>query len=244
IVPGYRAYILKQKNEEGVEFEQPILLNSRVALGGTDIAQAYPDPTQPEAVGIALNNERTHAMIALTQNTRAKLDRKVIVLDGEVLNAPVVRSVPLSKNFQVSGLREPGEAKSLSDALMNPLENPLVVEEERSVSPSLGDAIVKQGILAGLIGLSITFVCVLLYYRTAGVVALAGLIVNGIILFGVMAMFGFTFSLPGIAGIILSIGMAVDANVLIYERLREEIEAGKSLKNAISASYDKAFSAI
>lgn len=244
IVPGYRAYNLKQKNEDGVETESPILLNRRVALGGSDIAQAYPDPSQPDAVGIVLNSAGTDKMIALTQNMQPNVGRIAIVLDGEVLNAPVVRSVPLSKNFQVSGLREPGEAKNLSDALMNPLENPLVVEEERSVSPSLGDAIVKQGVLAGLIGLSITFVCVLLYYRMAGVIALAGLIVNGIILFGVMAMFGFTFSLPGIAGIILSIGMAVDANVLIYERLREEIEAGKSLKHAISASYDKAFSAI
>jgi len=244
IVPGYRAYNLKQKNEDGTEFEHPILLNRRVALGGSDIAQAYPDPSQPDAVGIVLNSAGTDKMIALTQNMQPNVGRIAIVLDGEVLNAPVVKSVPLSKNFQVSGLREPGEAKNLSDALMNPLENPLVVEEERSVSPSLGDAIVKQGVLAGLIGLGITFVCVLLYYRLAGLIALVGLIVNGVILFGVMAMFGFTFSLPGIAGIILSIGMAVDANVLIYERLREEIEAGKSLKNAIAASYDKAFSAI
>jgi SecD/SecF fusion protein len=85
---------------------------------------------------------------------------------------------------------------------------------------------------------------VLVYYRTAGVIALFGLAVNGIVLFGVMAMFGFTFSLPGIAGMILTIGIAVDANVLIYERLREEIAGGKSLKNAIEAAYEKAFSAI
>ena len=127
---------------------------------------------------------------------------------------------------------------------MNPLENPLIVEEERSVSPTLGSAIVKQGIWSGLIGLGITAVFVLIYYRTGGIVALIGLLVNGLMLFGAMAIFGFTFSLPGIAGIILTIGLAVDANVLIYERLREEIEAGKSLKSAIAASYDKAFSAI
>ena len=89
-----------------------------------------------------------------------------------------------------------------------------------------------------------TFVFVLLYYRMSGFIAIIGLLVNGVILFGVMAMFGFTFSLPGIAGMVLTIGMAVDANVLIYERLREEIAAGKSLKNAIDASYEKAFTAI
>jgi SecD/SecF fusion protein len=92
--------------------------------------------------------------------------------------------------------------------------------------------------------LALTFVFVLVYYRTAGLVALVGLLLNCLMLFGVMAMFGFTFSLPGIAGIILTIGVAVDANVLINERLREELAAGKSLKIALSASYDKAFSAI
>jgi SecD/SecF fusion protein len=127
---------------------------------------------------------------------------------------------------------------------MNPLENPLVVEMEDTVSPTLGAAVVKQGIWAGIVGLTITALFVLFYYRIAGIIALFGLAINGVILFGVMAMFGFTFSLPGIAGMILTIGMAVDANVLIYERLREEIEAGKSLKTAISASYDKAFTAI
>jgi SecD/SecF fusion protein len=127
---------------------------------------------------------------------------------------------------------------------MNPLENPLVVEMEDTVSPTLGAAVVKQGIWAGIVGLTITALFVLFYYRFAGIIALFGLAINGVILFGVMAMFGFTFSLPGIAGMILTIGMAVDANVLIYERLREETQGGKSFKNAISAAYDKAFTAI
>jgi SecD/SecF fusion protein len=95
-----------------------------------------------------------------------------------------------------------------------------------------------------VLALVTTFLFVLIYYRVSGFIAIIGLIVNTIILFGVMAMFGFTFTLPGIAGMVLTIGMAVDANVLIYERLREEIQSGKSLKNAIEASYDRAFSAI
>jgi SecD/SecF fusion protein len=197
-----------------------------------------------DAVDITLDGPGTDKMIALTQNMRPGQDRIAIVLDGIVQNAPVVQSVPLGKKFEINGLDEPGETKKLANALMNPLENPLIVEEERSVSPTLGSAIVQQGIWSGLIGLAITAVFVLIYYRTGGIVALIGLLVNGLMLFGAMAMFGFTFSLPGIAGIILTIGLAVDANVLIYERLREEIEAGKSLKSAIAASYDKAFSAI
>jgi SecD/SecF fusion protein len=244
IEPGYAAYQLTQKDADGNEFTNPILLYYKVALGGSDIAFATPSPQRPDAVDITLNSEGTDKMIALTKNMRPGIDRIAILLDGVVLNAPVVQSVPLGKNFVVNGLNEPGEAKKLANALMNPLDNPLVVEEERSVSPTLGSAIVKQGIWSALIGLAITAVFVLIYYRTAGLVALFGLLVNGVMLFGAMAIFGFTFSLPGIAGIILTIGLAVDANVLIYERLREEIQAGKSLKTAIAASYDKAFSAI
>lgn len=244
IEPGFAAYQLTQKDADGNEFTNPILLYYKVALGGSDIAFATPSPQRPDAVDITLNNEGTDKMIALTKNMRPGIDRIAILLDGVVLNAPVVQSVPLGKNFVINGLNEPGEAKKLANALMNPLDNPLVVEEERSVSPTLGSAIVKQGIWSALIGLAITTIFVLIYYRTAGLVALFGLIVNGIMLFGAMAIFGFTFSLPGIAGIILTIGLAVDANVLIYERLREEVEAGKSLKTAIAASYDKAFSAI
>ena len=244
IVPGYRAYTLKGKDEDGNEYSRPILLNRRMALGGSDIAHAVPSPQQADAVAITLNGGGTDKMIALTKNMQPRVDRIAIVLDGEVISAPVVNQVPLGKNFIIEGLREPGEVQSLANALMNPLENPLVVEEERTVSPTLGAAVVQQGVWAGLAGLAITCVFVLLYYRFAGIVALVGLAVNGVILFGVMAMFGFTFSLPGIAGMILIIGMAVDANVLIYERLREEIAAGKSLKTALPAAYEKAFSAI
>lgn len=244
IVPGYVVFDLKQKNEDGVETVTPILLNRRIALGGSDIASAGPSAQQADAVDITLNGPGEDKMIALTKPMREGIDRIAIVLDGEVMSAPVVQKVPLGGKFFIEGLREPGEVQNLSNALMNPLENPLMVDEERTVSPTLGAAVVQQGIWAGLIGLSITFFFVLLYYRTAGIVALCGLLMNGVMLFGIMAMFGFTFSLPGIAGMILTIGMAVDANVLIYERLREEMEAGKSLKSAIAASYDKAFTAI
>ena len=244
IVPGYKAYTLKGKDEDGNEYTRPILLNRRMALGGSDIADAVPSPQQADAVAITLNAEGTDKMIALTKNMRSGADRIAIVLDGDVISAPVVNQTPLGKQFIVEGLREPGEVQNLANALMNPLENPLVVEMEDTVSPTLGAAVVKQGIWAGIVGLTITALFVLLYYRFAGIIALFGLAVNGVILFGVMAMFGFTFSLPGIAGMILTIGMAVDANVLIYERLREEMEAGKSFKTAISASYDKAFTAI
>jgi SecD/SecF fusion protein len=244
IIPGYRAYKMKGKDAEKTEFTRPILLNRRMALGGSDIANATPSPQQNDAVAITLNGGGEDKMIALTKDMRPGVDRIAIVLDGEVISAPVVNQVPLGKQFIVEGLNEPGEVQSLANALMNPLENPLVVVEMRTVSPTLGAAVVQQGLVAGGLALGMTFLFVLLYYRMSGFIAIIGLTVNCVILFGVMAMFGFTFSLPGIAGMVLTIGMAVDANVLIYERLREEISNGKSLKHAIDASYEKAFTAI
>ncbi len=244
IVPGYRAYKLTNKDQDGNEITSDILLNRRVAVGGNHINRANPSPQRTDAVDITLNGEGTDRMIALTQNMRPGFDRIAIVLDGVVISAPVVQSVPLGRNFIVSGLNDPGEPQNLARALMNPLENGLIIEDERSVSATLGAAVVKQGIWAGLAGLLITFAFILTYYRTAGVIALIGLSVNITILFGVMAMFGFVFTLPGIAGLILTIGIAVDANVLIYERLREELDNGKSIRNAIDAAYEKAFSAI
>ncbi len=242
--PGYLAFNHKSKDQDGKEIQRPILLKRIPGLGGADIALATPSPQQADAVSITLNGPGTDKMIALTKDLRPGVDRIAIVLDGEVISAPVVNQVPLGKQFIIEGLSEPGEVQNLANSLMNPLENALVVDEMRTVSPTLGSAVVKQGLAAGGLALLMTFLFVLLYYRVSGLIAIVGLIVNTIMLFGVMAMFGFTFTLPGIAGMVLTIGMAVDANVLIYERLREEIRGGKSLKNAIEASYDRAFSAI
>lgn len=241
IEPGYQAYSYKDK-ETGAE--RTILLRRRAALDGTDVEVAFPDYSRPGHINVRLNGAGADKMVALTKDMRQGQDRIAILLDGQVLSAPVVQAVPLGKQFEVSGLDGKDEARNLASALMNPLKNPMIVEEQRAISPTLGEAVVKQGILAMVVGLAVTFVFMAVYYRLAGVVALVGLLYNTLLLFGIMAMFGFTFTLPGIAGMVLSIGMAVDANVLIYERLREEIESGKSLRAALHASYDKAFSAI
>ncbi len=243
IVPGYRAFQEKRKDADGKETSTTILLSRSPAVSGANVRNAFPSPSEQDAVGVTLDSEGAEKMLALTEKMQLGVDRIAIVLDGEVISAPTVQA-KLSKNFSISGLREPGEVQNLANSLMNPLENPLKVAEMRKVSPTLGAAVVTQGLIAGGLSLLFTFVFVLLYYRFSGFIAIIGLIINTIMLFGIMAMFSFTFSLPGIAGMILTVGMAVDANVLIYERLREEIRAGKSLKTAIEASYDKAFSAI
>lgn len=244
IEPGTKAYMMKGKDEDGKEYSHPILLERRAALGGKDISSAHPSMQQSDAVDITLNGPGTDKMIELTKNMNRGQDRIAIVLDGEVISAPVVNQTPLGKQFIVEGLRDPGEPQNLANALMNPLENPMRVDEFRNISPALGASVVKSALAAGLLSLLFTFLFVFLYYRFSGLVAIIGLLVNTVMLFGIMAMFGFRFSLPGIAGMILTIGMAVDANVLIYERLREEIEHGKSIRHAIDAAYDRAFSAI
>jgi SecD/SecF fusion protein len=244
IIPGYELKVLKDTDDDGNATSENILVKSRAALDGGYIvhAQELYGPYEGQ-LDVELNNDGATKMFDLTKQMQHGSDRLAIVLDGKVLSAPVVQS-SLSKKFQISGMGTAKEAKALAAALLNPLKNPLIVEEERTMSATLGKETVSQGVIAGVAGLALTLIFVMLYYRMAGVIAMLGLALNILILFGAMAMFGFTFTLPGIAGIILTIGVAVDANVIIYERLREEMAAGKSLRSAINLAYEKAFSAI
>ncbi|MCH7226568.1 protein translocase subunit SecD [Haloferula sp. A504] len=245
VIPGFKAYKHEGVNREGDPFTEYLLLNNRTAIDGADIADAWPQTQGTDhQVGIKLTGAGGEKMTNLTKDMTAGSDRIAVLLDDVVITAPVVQTTPLGKNFVIQGQDSFEEAGTLASQLLNPLENALVIDEERTVSPSLGEAVVKQGITSAAIGLAITAVFILIYYRTAGLIALTALAVNSVLIFGAMAMFGFTFTLPGIAGIILTIGMAVDANVLIYERLREELSSGKSLKTAIDTAYEKAFSAI
>src|SRR6266567_2140585 len=159
--------------------------------------------------------------------------------------AAVIRTAIYGGNAVISGGHmDEREARALASVLENPLQTPVSIEEERSVSPTLGMDSIRVSVVAGLIGLALTLICVAIYYKFAGLVVNLALIVNLILLLGALTMFHFVLTLPGVAGIILTIGMAVDASVLIYERLREEMAAGKSLKAAMPAAYNKAFSSI
>jgi SecD/SecF fusion protein len=170
--------------------------------------------------------------------------RFAIVLDGVIQSAPSIRTAIYGGDAIITGHFGEEEARGLASVLENPLQTPVSVEEERSVSPTLGADSIRASIIAGLLGLAITLVLVLIYYKFAGLIANLALIVNIILLIGALTMFNFVLTLPGIAGIILTIGLAVDASVLIYERLREELALGKSLKVAVQTAYEKAFSSI
>jgi len=238
------AYVLKPyKPGKSDKEETQILVTRRAALTGEHVTRAFAFFNQ-QGYGVSLELDSEGAKIFDEVAAQHKGHQMAIILDGEVLSAPTLQSDYYGGHAQITGHFTDKEARDLSSALENPLRVPVEIEETRSVSPTLGADSVKSGVVAGIVGLVMVMVFVLIYYRFAGLVAIFGLLINIVILFGMMAMLNFTLTLPGIAGIILTIGLAVDANVLIYERLREEMAAGKSLPAALTGAYDKAFTAI
>ncbi|MBI5396181.1 MAG: protein translocase subunit SecD [Verrucomicrobia bacterium] len=176
--------------------------------------------------------------------TKANIGRRLaIVLDGEVKSAPVIRSA-IYGNGVIEGQFDIKEAYTLANTLENPLEAPAKILEERGVDPSLGRNNIESGVRASLIGAVAVLVFMIIYYWRAGIIANIALSMNILVLMGVMCTLGSTLTMPGIAGIVLTIGMAVDANVLIYERIREEMRQGKSMRAVIEAGFAKAFSTI
>jgi SecD/SecF fusion protein len=177
--------------------------------------------------------------------TRANVGRLLgIVLDGELYSAPRINGPITGGSAQIEGDFSIKEALELSHVLMNPLETPLTIEEQRGVDPSLGKDSIRSGIRASIFAAILTFTFMAVFYFLAGMVANVALLLNVIILLGFMCSIDATLTLPGIAGIALTIGMAVDANVLIFERIREELLKGKSLRGALAAGYDRAFGTI
>ena len=220
-----------------------MLIKLRPDLLGDRVTQAFPTfDEQGWGVALQFDSEGAATFGKLTEAYVGK--RFAIVLDGKVQSAPVIREAIHGGRASITGDFTEEEARNLASVLENPLQTPVTVEEERSVSATLGADSIRSGVYAGVLGLALTFLFILIYYRFAGLVASIALILNLVLLFGAMTMFNFVLTLPGIAGIILTIGMAVDANVLIYERLREELATGKPLNVALNAAYDKAFSAI
>ncbi len=177
-----------------------------------------------------------------TQNVGRNL---AIVLDGMVESAPQIREPITGGRGQITGRFDFTEAQDLANVLRNgALPAPLKLIEERTVGPSLGADSIHKGVLSFVTGSALVVLFMLVYYRGGGIIADAALLVNILLLLATFAAFGFTLTLPGIAGIVLTVGMAVDANVLILERIREELRLGKSARAAIDAGYQRAWLAI
>jgi SecD/SecF fusion protein len=244
IPPDYKIEIYKPHPDgEKKPPEERLLVKKKSDLGGDHVTEAHAGYGN-EGWEVSLNFDSDGAKL-FGKITEAHVNHRfAVVLDGVIQSAPNIREPIYGGSARISGKFGEQEARSLASVLENPLQTPVSIEEERSVSPTLGLDSIRASIIAGLIGLALTLVCVMVYYKFAGLIANLALLVNIILLIGALTMFNFVLTLPGIAGIILTIGIAVDASVLIYERLREELALGKSLKIAVQSAYDKAFSSI
>jgi len=231
---------------QGKDVSEKLLIKREADLSGEHVTKAFAYfDNQGYGVSLNLDGDGAKTFFELTTALAPHHGRVAILLDGKIQSAPAIRNGPIAGGqATITGNFKEKEARELASVLENPLRTPVTIEETRSVSPTLGADSIRSGIVSGLGGLALVMLFVLVYYRLAGCVALLGLLINIVILFGMMAMFHFVLTLPGIAGIILTIGLSVDANVLLYERLREELAAGKSLGAAIDGAYSKAFSAI
>lgn len=226
-----RRYLVKKKPEEG--------------LTGKYIQRAmvHRNPVDNSvAISFTLDSEGAVKFAKVTRENVGQL--LGIVLDGELSSAPRINGEIPTGSGEITGNFTIEEGIELANVLENPLETPVKILEERRVDPSLGADSIRSGILACIISAVLVSLFMLCYYMFAGFVANIAMVLNLVVLLGVMCLIGSTLTIPGIAGIVLTVGMAVDANVLIYERLREELAKGKSLRSAVSAGYDRAFGVI
>ncbi|WP_133271751.1 protein translocase subunit SecDF [Hymenobacter radiodurans] len=214
-------------------------------LGGEVVSDARQDYDQGGRPEVSMQMNPTGAR-RWQKLTAANVGRQVaIVLDDNVYSAPVVQAEISGGNSSISGNFTIEEAQDLSNVLKaGKLPAPTRIVEEAVVGPSLGKEAIAQGLYSSLAGLIIIVVFMALYYGKAGMVANLALIFNIFLVLGVLAQFGTALTLPGIAGLVLTFGMAVDANVLIFERIREELQAGLSIQDAVNKGYSLAFSAI
>ncbi len=243
-----------------------ILLKKRLLYSGDNITDASAGIDQQmggqvvniklDAKGAAVNSDVTGknigkrmAVVYVEVKTESKTNsagEEVVTRKRieEVITAPVIRD-QLGASFQISGLNNPGEAQSLALLLRaGSLAAPVYIIEERTVGPSLGAENIEKGFKSVLYGFLAVLVFMVVYYRLFGTVASFALCLNLVIIVAVLSLLQATLTLPGVAGLVLTVGMAVDANVLIFERIREEIKAGSTPQQAIHRGYDNAFSTI
>ena len=230
-------------NQTKRESKVPILLNSQVLMTGEMVKNAQ--------VRIGGTFNEPYVSLDLTGRggklfgniTEKNVNRRLaIVLDEVVRSAPVIREKIMGGSAQISGSFTHEEATDLAIVLrVGALPAPVEIIQNLTVGASLGHDSINKGLTAGLFGALMVLVFMVIYYRLSGIIADFALVLNILFLFSGLAMLGATLTLPGIAGIILSIGMAVDANVLIFERMREEFALGKSVKSGIDSGFNKAF---
>ncbi len=235
------GYFIAPSNDGGEE-----LLNENVELGGEDLTNAQPgfDPqTGRSVVSFSFN---THGAIVFGEITGKNVGKRfAILLDNNVITAPTIQQAITGGSGQITGNFTPASANDLAVLLRaGALPATLDVAEERSVGPSLGADSIKSGVTAGIVAAILVVTFMVIAYGLFGLFADISLVLNIILIVGALSLLGSTLTLPGIAGMVLTLGMAVDANVLIYERIREELNSGKSILAAIDSGFRRAWGTI
>ncbi len=232
--------------DRGMNLFELIGVRSQIEMTGDVISEAsvqFDQATNAAEVSMTMDSEGARRWARITG---ANIGRPVaIVLDGYVYSYPTVQSKINNGRSSITGLGGVSEAEDLVNILLSgALPAPLEIIEERTVGASLGEASIQAGLYSVLFGLTVVALFMIAYYHVGGGIADLALILNIIFILGILAAFNATLTLPGVAGIVLTIGMAVDANVLIFDRIREELRAGKTLRAAIDNGYSNAMSAI
>ncbi|MEA3475915.1 MAG: protein translocase subunit SecD [Candidatus Cloacimonadota bacterium] len=248
IMPSGIKILLGKINPKDIYGARPVyFLYDKVELTGASLKSADVrigqgmDPKTANKPYVSLQFDNEGARIFSNVTGQHIKERLAIVLDNIVHSAPVIQDKIRGGNAQITGNFKMEEAKDLAIVLRaGNLPAPVNIVEERTVGPSLGSDSIKAGFNATLIGMIVVVLFMMIYYKISGVIANFALLCNIFIILGALTMLNASLTLPGIAGIILTIGMAVDANVLIFERIREEIRSGKTVRTAIDNGYKKA----
>lgn len=235
--------LLKQSNVEIFEFyclkKEPELTGEVIV----DAMQSYDPATNAPMVNMVMNDDGAERWSRITGANLKK--RIAITLDDRVYSAPVVQAKIIGGRSQITGMANTDEARLLEVILKaGALKAPVQIIEERIVGPSLGQDSINAGINSSIVSLILVILYMYLYYRNGGLVADFAVIINVLLIIAILTALKGTLTLPGIAGIVLTMGMAVDANVLIFERIREELNKGRSIRSAVDEGFSKAMSAI
>lgn len=241
---GYEL-LKSQEMRDGKLVEEVYLVEREAQMDGKEIDNAYAAMDQFGQREILLSFKHKGA-VQFGEVTSRNVGRRLgIVLDGQLYSAPVIRQAITGGNAQISGNFSREDAENISNALVSgSVPFSMEIQAQSDIDPLIGKTTIRDGIYSGIAGLIVVMIFMIVYYLKSGVIAVISLALNGVLILGAIAAFDVTLTLPGIAGIILTFGMAVDANVLIYERIREEINAGKTLQNAVDLGFDRAYSAI
>ena len=245
----YQILPVLEKNAKGEDEKSWLAVSRTVSIAGGHLNEAwlsFGQLGQPQ-VNFQLDGVGAKLMAEMCQKFPGR--RMAIILDNVIRSAPSLPKDPAhyitTGSGEISGANmSKMECQELASVMKNPLENEVKVLSQSTIDSSLGADQIKSGFNAGIIALILVISFMVIYYRLSGLIAVAALAVNLVLLFGLLAQFHFTLTLPGIAGIVLTIGMAVDANVLIYERIRDELALGKNARSSIDTGFEKAFSAI